>query len=67
MKLYEIEPGSKIHCLCPDGSKWITFHHADGSYSVCVTAGGSLCGLYASTDLELRDDGSYDIRPEEVS
>lgn len=62
MKLYDIPRDSRVYAEVSDGSRYVTFHRVDGSYSLCTSEKGALCHLYASSDLRQRDDGHYELR-----
>ena len=67
MKLYEIPKNSIINAEVrnEDGKvlgSQITFHHLDGMYSYCTVVGsGEVCHLGANQELELMDDGTYNL------
>ena len=58
--LYQAERGIRVNVPCTDGSKWLTFHRVDGSYSTCATERGNLVYLYAMTQLE-RDGENWKV------
>lgn len=59
--LYEAPKGCRIYCHTSDGSRWLTFHHIDDSYSLCTTEKGQPCHLDASTLLRQRAENVYDV------
>jgi len=66
MKLYEVQPGSKIKVKSdikvPPGAPNITeeqiliFNHVDGMYSKCLDLSGNIVHLVAWAEVELVND-----------
>ena len=67
MKLYEIPKGSRIKAETSNErgklGDYIIFHKLDGAYSYCTVEGkpGEVCHLSANQDLELSDEGYYEL------
>lgn len=68
MKLYEIPKGSIINAETKNGDEvlgtQIKFHHIDGMYSYCTVVGkeDNVCHLGVSQELELQEDGTYNLK-----
>lgn len=68
MKLHEIPKGSIINVETRNDKDevlgtQIKFHHLDGMYSYCTVVGkdNKVCHLYANQELELQEDGTYNL------
>ena len=61
MKLYDVPRETRINCKASDGSSWVTFHHIDGSYSLCTTEHGAIVHLKAWAEIERSDDGTFTL------
>ena len=67
MKLYEIPRGSRIKAETSNErgklGDFIIFHRLDGMYSYCTVESkpGEVCHLSANQDLELSDEGYYEL------